>query len=68
MSNTQNLNPSHNYRVAILDETTVNPGDLDLSELIELASDCQRYPNTSAEQRAERLQGIDVAIANKVVF
>ncbi len=68
MSNYQNLHPSHNYRVAILDETTVNPGDLDLSELIELANDCQRYPNTNAEQRLERLEGIDVAIANKVVF
>lgn len=61
-------NASHNYRVAILDETTVNPGDLDLSELIELAGDCQRYPNTSTEQRLEHLDRIHVAIANKVVF
>ncbi|KAG1694734.1 putative 2-hydroxyacid dehydrogenase [Nymphon striatum] len=43
-------------------------GDLDLSELIELAGDCQRYPNTSTEQRLEHLDGIHVAIANKVVF
>ncbi len=58
----------HNYRVAILDETTLNPGDLDLDALVELANDCQRYPSTTIEQRLERLEGIDVAIANKVVF
>ncbi len=58
----------HNYRVAILDETTFNPGDLDLAMLLEVANQCQCYPNTQAEQRLERLKDIDVAIANKVVF
>ncbi|GAA0401209.1 2-hydroxyacid dehydrogenase [Cocleimonas flava] len=68
MTNSTSSDNAHNFRVAILDETTFNPGDLDLEALVELAQDCQRYPNTSAEQRLERLEGIDVAIANKVVF
>ncbi len=52
----------------ILDEESFNPGDLDLSGLMRLLQDWQRYPATTAEQREERLAGKQVAIANKVVF
>lgn len=58
----------NNYNAAILDETSFNPGDLDLSNLLALNSNWQRYDSTTKDQRLERLQNIDIAVANKVVF
>lgn len=58
----------NNYKAAILDETSFNPGDLDLTNLLTLNSHWQRYDSTTKEQRLERLQNIQIAVANKVVF
>ena len=60
-------NDTH-YNAAILDETSFNPGDLNLDDLIALNTHWQRYPSTTNEQRFERLQNVHIAIANKVVF
>lgn len=55
-------------KAVILDEESFNPGDLDLSGLIALLDNWERYPATKPEQREERLAGKQIAIANKVVF
>lgn len=52
----------------ILDETSFNPGDLDLSGLLALNDNWQRYDSTNPEQRLERLSGVHIAVANKIVF
>ncbi|MCL4119108.1 UNVERIFIED_CONTAM: hypothetical protein GTU68_003177 [Idotea baltica] len=52
----------------ILDETSFNPGDLDLSKLLSLIENWQRYESTSKEQRLKRLQNVQIAVANKIVF
>lgn len=55
-------------KAVILDEKSFNPGDLDLSGLIKLLDNWDRYPATISEQRLERLEDATIAIANKVVF
>lgn len=60
-----NLN---NLNAAILDETSFNPGDLDLTQLLALNKNWQRYASTTQDQRLEHLQNVHVAVANKVVF
>lgn len=57
-----------NIQAVILDEKSFNAGDLDLSGLVALLNNWERYPATKPEQREERLAGKQVAIANKVVF
>lgn len=58
----------NNLYAAILDEASFNPGDLNLEPLISLNKSWQRYPATTAEQRSKHLEGINIAVANKVVF
>lgn len=58
----------NNYNAAILDETSFNPGDLDLSNLLALNSNWLRFDSTTKDQRLERLQNVNIAVANKVVF
>lgn len=60
--NTNTLN------AVILDETSFNPGDLDLTNLLALIQNWQRFDTTTKEQRLERLKNIQIAVANKVVF
>ena len=50
-----------------LDSETVNPDELDFSALNALMT-WTYYPFTEAALRAERLQGMDVVITNKVVL
>lgn len=64
---TSNMNNTK-LKAVILDEESFNPGDLDLSRLIALLDNWQRYPATKPEQREQRLTGKQIAIANKVVF
>lgn len=58
----------HTLQAAILDEATFNANDLNLESLLGLVQDWHRYPSTTLDQRAEHLEGIHIAIANKVVF
>ncbi len=53
---------------AILDEATFNANDLDLSALLGLIPHWHRYPSTALTQRVAHLKGINIAVANKVVF
>jgi len=62
------MNDSKSLNAVILDEESFNPGDLDLSKLIALLDNWERYPSTKPEQREKRLAGKQIAIANKVVF
>jgi len=57
-----------NLNAVVLDETSFNPGDLDLSNLLALNKNWQRFDTTSKEQRLERLQNVHIAVANKVIF
>lgn len=50
----------------ILDEETLDIGDLDLSSLDRAGVDWRHYPRTTPAQCIERLHGASVAIANKV--
>ncbi len=59
---------SNDLNAVILDETSFNPGDLDLTNLLELNKNWQRYDSTTKDQRLERLQNMHIAVANKVVF
>lgn len=52
----------------ILDEQSFNPGDLDLTPLISQLNSWDQYGATSTDQRLERLQNANIAIANKVIF
>lgn len=61
------MNPNE-LNAVILDETSFNPDDLDLSNLLSLNKNWQRYESTTKEQRLERLQNVHIAIANKVFF
>ena len=63
----QNMS-SNDLNAVILDETSFNPGDLDLTNLLELNKNWQRYDSTTKDQRLERLQNMHIAVANKVVF
>lgn len=59
---------SSELNAVILDETSFNADDLDLSNLLALNNNWKRYDATSKEQRLERLQNVQIAVANKVVF
>ena len=60
--------PTKELNAVILDETSFNPGDLDLTPLIRLNKNWQRFDLTTTEQRLERLKNVHIAVANKVVF
>ncbi len=53
-------------RAAFLDYSSLDLGDLDPSALHRSFDDLQLYPSTLPEQVVERLQGVSVAISNKV--
>lgn len=57
---------SNNSRAAFLDHSTLDLGDLDLSPLQQLFGELTLYPLSDPEQVIERLQGVQVAISNKV--
>ncbi len=58
-----------NLNAVILDETSFNNnGDMDLSNLLALNDNWTRYDETAKDQRLERLQNVQIAVANKVVF
>lgn len=59
---------NNNLKAVILDETSFNPGDLDMSGLLALNDNWQRYNSTLPEQRLERLKGVHIAVANKIKF
>ena len=61
-------------QAAILDEATFNANDLNLNPLLGLIPHWHRYPSTPSTpstpltQRVAHLKGINIAVANKVVF
>ena len=55
-------------RAAFLDLSSLGPSDLDLTSLQASVGDLNIYEHTLPEQVVERLQGIDIAIVNKVVL
>ena len=58
-----------NLNAAILDESSFNNNnDLDLSSLLTLNDNWQRFDKTQKNQRLERLQNIHIAVANKILF
>ncbi len=59
---------NNDLNAALLDETTFNPGDLDLTSLLALNNNWQRYNITPKEERLERLENIHIVVANKIVF
>jgi glycerate dehydrogenase len=59
---------SNNHRAVFLDHSSLDLGDLDLSSLNACFADLQLYPHSTEAQTIERLQGVQVAISNKVPF
>ncbi|WP_282876647.1 2-hydroxyacid dehydrogenase [Pseudomonas peli] len=57
---------SNSHRAAFLDHSSLDLGDLDLSSLSACFADLQLYPHSTQAQTIERLQGVQVAISNKV--
>lgn len=57
---------SNSHRAAFLDHSSLDLGDLDLSRLSACFADLQLYPHSTQAQTIERLQGMQVAISNKV--
>ena len=57
---------SNSHRAAFLDHNSLDLGDLDLSSLSACFADLQLYPHSTQAQTIERLQGVQVAITNKV--
>ena len=57
---------SNSHRAAFLDHSSLDLGDLDLSSLSTCFADLQLYPHSTQAQTIERLQGVQVAISNKV--
>ncbi|PJE41549.1 MAG: glycerate dehydrogenase [Pseudomonas sp.] len=57
---------SNSHRAAFLDHNSLDLGDLDLSGLSACFADLQLYPHSTQAQTIERLQGVQVAISNKV--
>src|SRR5690606_21888357 len=53
-------------RAVFLDHASLDLGDLDLSPLRQVFGELVLHPATTGEQVAERLQGAQVAISNKV--
>ncbi len=57
-----------NRQGALLDEASFNNKDLNLERLLKQLGHWQRYDKTAADEVIERLRGVDIAVANKVVF
>lgn len=57
---------SNSHRAVFLDHSSLDLGDLDLSSLSGCFADLQLYPHSTQVQTIERLQGVQVAISNKV--
>lgn len=58
---------SNSHRAVFLDHRSLDLGDLDLSSLSACFAELQLYPHSESEaQTIERLQGVQVAISNKV--
>ena len=57
---------SNSHRAAFLDHSSLDLGDLDLSSLSACFADLQLYPHSTQAQTIQRLQGVQVAISNKV--
>lgn len=57
---------SNSHRAVFLDHSSLDLGDLDLSTLSACFADLQLYPHSTQAQTIERLQGVQVAISNKV--
>lgn len=58
---------SNSHRAVFLDHRSLDLGDLDLSSLSACFAELQLYPHSNSEaQTIERLQGVQVAISNKV--
>ncbi|MCF6190640.1 MAG: D-2-hydroxyacid dehydrogenase [Cocleimonas sp.] len=57
-----------NYKAVVLDEKSFNPGDLDLTGLYAVLDNWEIHEATQPEERLARLQGANIAIANKVIF
>lgn len=55
-------------RGAFLDSLTLGKDDLDFSSLASTLPSWDFYPSTTASELVERLQGIDIAVTNKVPF
>ncbi|MCK5919086.1 MAG: D-2-hydroxyacid dehydrogenase [Cocleimonas sp.] len=55
-------------KAALLDEATFNANDLNMEPLLALLESWTRYPSTTLQQRATHLEGINIAVANKVKF
>lgn len=56
----------YSLRAAFLDHSSLDLGDLDLSNLRACFDGLRLYPNSHSEDVIERLQGVEVAISNKV--
>lgn len=59
---------SNTGRAVFLDHTSLDLGDLDLGALHQSFAELQLHASTQPDQVAERLQGAQVAITNKVVI
>ncbi|MBP5105623.1 2-hydroxyacid dehydrogenase [Pseudomonas protegens] len=59
---------TNNRRAVFLDHSSLDLGDLDLGALHDSFSPLQVHAHTAPEQVAERLQGAQVAISNKVAL
>ncbi|OHC26601.1 MAG: glycerate dehydrogenase [Pseudomonadales bacterium RIFCSPHIGHO2_02_FULL_60_43] len=59
---------SNSHRAAFLDHSSLDLGDLDLSSLSACFADLQLYPHSTQAQTIEHLQGVQVAISNKVLL
>lgn len=55
-----------NRRAVFLDHASLDLGDLDLGPLRQAVGDCLLFDRSSATEAIERLQGVQVAISNKV--
>lgn len=54
-------------KIVVIDGYTLNPGDLDISNLFTLGDICI-YDRCSQNQIVKRLQNAEIAIVNKVIF
>ncbi|MCV6626582.1 MAG: D-2-hydroxyacid dehydrogenase [Cellvibrionaceae bacterium] len=52
----------------ILDEDSLGPGDLDLSQLLGHCGHWRRYPSTTSKQTLERCQQAQLVVSNKVIL
>lgn len=56
------------YKAVFLDHTSLDLGDLDLSALRDNFAELTLYSSSTPQQVAERLQGAQVAISNKIMI